>query len=264
MTLATIIRTAYGFGPYEMDYLTQGGIGPGGRGLSTGPVFGLGVEDGRRVRGGPDWIREERYTIEAVAEGAADGEAMSGPMLRALLEKRFQLKAHVETEQVPAFDLTVARGGLKIKPVDPATACEAGPPPGTPAVRIPKRVEDIRNGAKPGCGLGARANGPNQVIIAGAAPLDALNLPLGGALGNVRIFNKTGITDRFNFLLEFVWDANTPGQRIVLPNANEPADIPRAATIFTAIEEQLGLKLEPAKGSRSFLMIDQIQRPSAN
>jgi uncharacterized protein (TIGR03435 family) len=268
MTLATIIRTAYGFGPYDLDYMTQGSgsIGPGGRGLSTGPVFGLGVEDGRRVRGGPDWIREERYTIEAVAEGAADAQAMSGPMLRALLEKRFQLKAHVETEQVPAFDLSVARGGLKIKPVDPATACEAGPPPGTPAVRVPKRLEDLRNGAKPNCGLSTQPNGPNQVIVGGAAPLDALNLPLGGALGRVRIINKTGITDRFNFLLEFVWDSNTPGERIVRPDPNDPAqtDAPRAATIFTAIEEQLGLKLEPTRSPRSFLVIDQIQQPSAN
>jgi uncharacterized protein (TIGR03435 family) len=181
-------------------------------------------------------------------------------MLRALLEKRFQLKAHVETEQVPAFDLTVARGGLKIKPVDPATACEAGASRGTP----PKSLEDLRKGVKPNCGLGARPNGPNQVLIAGAAPLDALALPLGNALGRVRVVNKTGIADRFNFLLEFVWDSNMPGQRFIPNEQDAQADVPRAATIFTAIEEQLGLKLEQAKSSRSFLVIDQIQRPSAN
>jgi uncharacterized protein (TIGR03435 family) len=107
-------------------------------------------------------------------------------------------------------------------------------------------------------------NGPNQVLIAGGAPLDALRLPLGNMLGNVPILNKTGVTDRFNFLLEFVWDSNMPGQRFIPNDQDAQADVPRAATIFTAIEEQLGLKLEPAKSPRSFLVIDQIQRPSAN
>ena len=126
MTLATIIRTALGFGPMQLDFLQGGGIGPGRRGLAFNNVYGLGVEDGRRVRGGPDWIRSERYTIEAVADGAATAEQMRGPMLRALLERRFQLKAHVETEQVPAFNLTIARSGLKIKPVDSDTVDKSG------------------------------------------------------------------------------------------------------------------------------------------
>ena len=267
MTLATIVRTAYNYGPYEM-LGTDSSVGPGGRGLSTGPVFGLGVEDGRRVRGGPDWIREERYTIEAVADGTADGEAMSGPMLRALLEKRFQLKAHVETEQAPAFDLTVARGGLKIKPVDPATACEAGPPPGVPAVRIRRTFKDVRNGQKPSCGLGIQANGPNRVLVGGAAPLQALANALGGPLGlGVRVFDKTGIADRFNFVLE-VLDETPPERRIVLPDPdNHPetaADVPPAANIFSGIEDQLGLRLVPSKASRPFVVIDQVERPSAN
>ena len=267
MTLATIIRTAYNYGPYEM-LGTDNSVGPGGRGLSAGPVFGLGVEDGRRVRGGPDWIREERYTIEAVAEATADGEAMSGPMLRALLEKRFQLKAHVETEQAPAFDLTVAPGGLKIKPVDPATACEAGPPPDVPAIRIRRTFKDVRNGQKPSCGLGIQPNGPNRVLVGGAAPLQALANVLGGPLGlGVRVFDKTGIADRFNFVLE-VLDETPPERRIVLPDPdNHPetaADVPRAANIFSGIETQLGLRLVPSKASRPFVVIDHVERPSAN
>ena len=114
MTLATIIRHAYGYGPVDLDFINPGGRG---RGLQLNNVYGLGVEDGRRVRGGPNWVREERYTIDAVATDAADAAAMSGPMMRELLERRFQLKAHIESEQVPAFELTIARGGLKIKPV---------------------------------------------------------------------------------------------------------------------------------------------------
>jgi len=266
MTLATIIRTAYNYGPYEM-LNSDTSIGPAGRGLSTGPVYGLGVEDGRRVRGGPDWIRQERYTIEAVAEGASDGAAMSGPMLRALLEKRFRLKAHVETEEAPAFDLIVARSGLKIKPVD-MSACEAGPPPDVPAIRIRRTFKDVRNGQKPNCGLGIQANGPNRVLVGGAATLQGLANALGGPLGlGVRVFDKTGIADRFNFVLE-VLDETPPERRIVLPDPdNHPettADVPPAANIFSGIEEQLGLRLVPSKASRPFVVIDQIQRPSAN
>jgi hypothetical protein len=92
MTLATLIRTAYGYGPATTEF-----INPGGRmrGMSFNNVYGLGVEDGLRVRGGPDWIRNERYSIEAVAEGRSDAGTIQGPMLRALLERRFQLKTHL-------------------------------------------------------------------------------------------------------------------------------------------------------------------------
>ena len=79
LTLATIIRHAYGYGPVDVEFLNPGGRG---RGMNVNTVYGLGVEDGRRVRGGPDWVRSERYTIDAVADGAADAATMSGPMLR--------------------------------------------------------------------------------------------------------------------------------------------------------------------------------------
>src|SRR5688572_8535677 len=75
LTMATLVRTAYGYGPAV--------INPGGRGraMNVNVVYSLGVEDGRRVRGGPDWVRSQRYTIEAVADGPVDAETMRGPML---------------------------------------------------------------------------------------------------------------------------------------------------------------------------------------
>jgi len=264
MTLATLVRTAYGYGPAELDFLIGGrGFGPGGEGLGLENVYGLGIEDGRRVRGGPDWVRKEHYTIEAVAGRPADAETMRGPMLRALLEKRFALKAHIETEQVPAFALTVARRGLKIKPAD-AGSCEPGPPRDVPAIRIAVRFEAVRRGEKPSCGVTVQANGPNQVLVGGEATLATLAQRLGNPLGRVRVFDKTEIADKFNFVLEFAWDENTPGQRLVTPDAGEPPDVPRAATIFTALDEQLGLRLEPARAPREFIVIDYVERPSPN
>ena len=256
MTLATIIRTAYNYGPYAM--VNSDRIGPASRGLSTGLVYGLGEEDGRRVRGGPDWIREERYTIEAVADGASDAETMSGPMLRALLEKRFQLKAHVEMEDVPAFDMTVARGGLKIKAVD-TSACEAFQPG---VGLVPRTFKDVRNGQKPSCGWAPENNGPNRVMVFGAETLATLASALSAPFNlGARVVDKTGIADRFNFVFEFV-NENPPQRRVVLPDTT--ADVPRAANVFNAIEEQLGLRLVPSKASRPFVVVDHVERPGPN
>src|SRR5262249_53480939 len=118
VTLATLIRTAYGYAPVDIEVL----LGPGGPPpMKLGNVYGIGVEDGRRVRGGPDWIRNDSYTIEAVAGSGAspDAQTLKGPMLQRLLERRFQLKAHIQSEGVPAFMLNVAKSGLKMQPAGP-------------------------------------------------------------------------------------------------------------------------------------------------
>jgi bla regulator protein BlaR1 len=259
MTLATLIRTAYGYAPAEIEVFSGRGRGLG---MAFNNVYGLGVEDGVRVRRGPDWIRNERYTIEAAAQGPSDAATMQGPMLRALLERRFQLKTHIETEQVPAFALTVAKGGFKIKPVQ-EDACERRPtpPPGVPNLVRPRSFADVRRGEKPSCGFFADQNGPNMVIVAGGTTLGNLSL-LGGSL-NAQVLDKTGITDKFNFVLEFVIDENTPG-RLFRTQDTEQSDIPRGANIFTALQEQLGLRLEPTKAPREFLVIDHVERLSPN
>ena len=190
LTLATIVRHAYGYGPADLEFLNPGGRA---RGFNMNNVYGLGMEDGRRVRGGPDWVRSDHYTIDAVADGAADAAMMSGPMMRALLERRFQLKAHIETEQVPAFALTIAKGGLKIKPVDwrdqdvvHTDACASPLPitPGVPVIFRPVSFADVRRGQKPTCGLSGQRNGPNIVLVGGAAILGGLARSLAGNLGS--------------------------------------------------------------------------------
>jgi uncharacterized protein (TIGR03435 family) len=282
MTVATLIRTAYNFGPMAGDYsrpIGTRGIGPPGtKGLGLNTVFGLGREDGQRVRGGPDWVRTEPYTIEAVAGVAADAETMRGTMLLALLESRFKLKAHIETEQVPAWALTVAPGGLKMKAVQASgitpdgfiattvtsDACEPGPPMNVPAIRIARSPAEVRGGAKPSCGLTSSLNGPNFVMVGGAAGMPQLARQLGGRLGNVRVTDQTGMTGLYNFILEFVIDENTPGQVFVPQRAENPDAVPKGQTIFAALEEQLGLRLEPARSPREYVVIDAIERPAPN
>jgi len=271
MTLATLVRTAYRFGNIDRPI----GGGRRGRGFGFNNVYGLGVEDGTRVRGGPDWVRTERFTIDAVADDKVDAETMRGPMLAALLERRFQLKVHPETEQVPAFNLTISTGGLKMKPVVADgvdangfvrigvknEACDSlpAPPPGQPNTVPPRSVEEVRRGAKPTCGLFGFRNGPNSVFVGGGVPLSSLVVVAASALGGVArvtVLDQTHNIERFNFILEFAPD-NAAGQGATPP---ERPDIPPAPRIFGALEEQLGLTLEPTRAPREFLVIDSVQR----
>ena len=276
-TFATLIRVSYGYSPMQLDFNNDGRR----TGMQVDMVYGIGEEDGQRVRGGPDWLRSERYTIEAVAGSgrASNAEAMSGPMLRRLLENRLRLKAHIETEQIPAFALTVAKGGPKNMKKSSSADCEPlrgreGQPLlfGYPANVLdpPRQVDPVRRGEKPSCGMWGHRNGPNQVFIGGDVPIEALTNFLRNQLGGVRVFDKTGLTDRYNSVLEIAIDDNSPGFGRALgplpPFMQELAnrDVPRAASVFSALEEQLGLHLDRAQTSREFIVIDQVERPSAN
>jgi uncharacterized protein (TIGR03435 family) len=267
MTVATLIRTAYGYAP-AFAFTNNGRA----RGFNYNNVYGLGVEDGRRVRGGPDWVLSERYTIDAVAADASDAATMSGSMLRALLEKRFHLQAHVETEQIPAFDLIIAPGGLKMKE-GTCTPDPSAPPPRSTNDVVRKNLDAARRGATTAapCGLALAANGPNILEVSAGAGVP----PFNGVLG-VPVTDRTGIptTARFNYVLEFSPDDTTSGPlgRILPgpPNgpdvqiSSDPGAVPRAPNIFTAIEEQLGLKLVPSRAPQEFILIDHVERPAAN
>jgi uncharacterized protein (TIGR03435 family) len=270
LSLATLVRTAYGYGP--ADFFRDNGRAPV---MREDIVYGLAVEDGRRVRGGPDWVRTEYYTVEAVAAGPEAAETMRGPMLRALLEQRFQLKAHIEAEQIPAFALTVSPGGLKMKegtctPPDASFVRPGltGDPARSMIEAVRKNLEATRRGASTAapCGFNSVANGPNLLFVGAGAGVPPLSLILG-----VPVIDRTDIptTTRFNSVLEFVPDESTPGPLGRLPPpalqlANEPSAVPRAPDIFTALEAQLGLRLEQARAPREFIVIDHVERPSAN
>ena len=295
LTLATIIRTAYGGGlqdgPLRPAFgrpivVLARGVGPdprsfaGASAMSFDRAYLLGVEDGARVRGGPDWVRSALYTIEAVATGAADAQTMRGPMLRALLERRFGLKVHVETEQFPVPQLTVAPGGHKMKEGTCTPAPSAPPPPGDTAATAARRIVDMvrrnldaaRRGAPISfCGMLVAMNGPNLVIVMNGFRAPEIDVVLSRLL-DAPIVNRTGIPDTasFSFVLEFVPDDSlgreyldqvARGDRQI---AGDPSTVPRAPGIVTALEEQLGLRLERTRMPREFIVIDQVERPSPN
>ena len=229
--------------------------------MQIGPSYGLGVENGLRVKGGPNWVRSDRYSIEAVAAGEPDGATMSGAMLRELLERRFQLKVHMDAEQVPAYALVVAKGGLKIQPM-PEGGC-AQPPPivqGVPYV-APSPSPD----GKRYCGSNMKLNGVNYVVTVGGRELSTLPGMLGLSLGGTKIIDKTGISDKFSYVFEFAVDENAteppppPG-----PPLGEPPDIPLTSNVVSALEKQLGLTLIKDKAPRDVIVIDRVERPTPN
>jgi len=214
------------------------------------------------VEGGPSWINSVRYQIDAKANGARGQGMMRGPMLQTLLEDRFKLKIHHETREVPAYALTVAKGGLKLHPFqegsciprDFTTFFEQFPPQPFPELPPDQKY----------CGGGTTVKGANVTLEATAMSID--NFIKHSLPGLDRpVVNKTGITGLFDFHLEFAPDETMPDFRDSATGANSatPSEL-AGPSIFTTLQRQLGLKLEPAKGLADFLIIDQVEKPSAN
>src|SRR5215469_1045333 len=222
----------------------------------TEPTFAMRMPP---ISGAPAWVTSDLYTVEAKAEGNSSKPTMFGPMLQSLLEDRFGLKLHYETKIVPTWDLTLAKGGSRLRStVDEPGKCDLDLPPGmnpkgpdgttlpgfTPEghFRIPPR----RPG-QPCHFLVTLTHGPNRFLVGKAIALDELSAYLVRETDRP-VTDKTGLTGKFDVVLEFAPDetAAEPGS---------PSDIP---TLVTALQEQLGLKLVPARGPRDFIVIDHI------
>jgi uncharacterized protein (TIGR03435 family) len=197
---------------------------------------------------GPDWIREERYTITAKAGGVTDRALLQGPMLQALLEDRFKLRLRRESRDVSVMLLTVARGGHRLKPFVEGS-CTPRPPnfrPGDPPW--------FRDGETPCRAFGTR-KGRNVVVEGQGITLDTFAEMLRGQFG--RVINKTGIDGRFD--INVTWDApNGP-----LGEAAALTSEPSAPSVF-AVLEQLGLKLEGGRDRGEMIVIESVERPSDN
>ena len=197
----------------------------------------------QQVYGAPDWLKSERYDFEAkVAESDLNAYhhaslAERNRMMHAVFEDRMKLKDHRETRELPIFALTVAKSGSKLKAATEEDIQGKNPPPGS---------------ANWGRGLYwiAGKSHDEQQILGQGASMQRLAQSLSFTQGIDRlVVDKTELTGKYNFSLE--WAS---------PNATDSA----APSITTAIQEQLGLKLEPAKGPVEVLVIDHIERPTEN
>jgi uncharacterized protein (TIGR03435 family) len=207
-------------------------------------TFSYGIRD-FQLSGGPGWVGTERFDIIAKPERAdnaaepPDFKTMTDEQrkvrddqwsarVRALLADRFGLVVHKETKEQPVYVLTVAKNGPKLTVVT------------TPG---------DRQGTSGGRG---RSQGF-------AATMSMLANTLSNATGRP-VIDKTGLTAKYDYILEWAPDGGTgsPGQ-----DAPQPVDSP-GPTIFTALQEQLGLKLESSKGPVENVVIDHVDHPSAN
>jgi uncharacterized protein (TIGR03435 family) len=224
------------------------------------PLVNASMGDPANLRGGPSWLQDETFYIEAKAEGMPDRMVMMGPMLRALLEDTFKLKTHRELQNEAMYKLTVAKGGLKIKPIGP-DGC-LSPDKGTlsEADRAAANQSD-----KPVCGnFRSVGNGWQRQIELGGTTMDRFaNQILSGILDR-HVMDGTTVEGRFNIKLVFGFDQRVRegvfGGRPVGPVREPPADVTPPPVVFTAIEQQLGLKLEPTSGARGFVVIDSVER----
>jgi uncharacterized protein (TIGR03435 family) len=183
-----------------------------------------------QISGAPGWVDSDRYDIEATAEGNPDQATMRGPMLQALLEDRFRLRFHHETTEGAVYALTVAKGGIRMARMD---AGNCAPLCGT---ETRKRSGQMLTVSVRGISLADLADGL-LVELAGRTVID-----------------KTGIGGLFDLRVEFSPDRNSTAS----------TDDAVGPSIFTALQEQLGLKLESARGSVKLFVIDHVERPSGN
>jgi uncharacterized protein (TIGR03435 family) len=187
-----------------------------------------------QISGGPGWVNSDRYDIEAKTGGIATPKQVQ-QMLRTLVEGRFKLKIHRETKELPIYELAVAKGGLKIQPAKEGSCIELDPSKQVPTDRQASEF----------CGYSGMRGGS---LEATKQKMPDLAMSLSFILART-VIDKTGLKEAFDIHLAF---APLNG-----PDSTGPS-------IFTAVQEQLGLRLESGKGPVEVLAIDEVERPSEN
>jgi uncharacterized protein (TIGR03435 family) len=205
-----------------------------------------------QVSGVQSWMESDHFDIQATSAADANVKQVEGPMLRSLLEDRFHLKVHREMMERSVYDLTVEKGGVRM-PLSKEGNCtpyamDSPPPlpsPGAPHItycNFPRLTGDGLNWALEGKGVTVG----KLAATLSRSGLDRL------------VVDKTGLTGGFDLNLR--WTADMPEGS---PGSGATID-PTGASIFTALREQLGLKLESAKEPVEILVIDHVEQPSEN
>jgi uncharacterized protein (TIGR03435 family) len=215
------------------------------------------VKDAQIV-GAPSWIDSEHYDIEAkVDDSSGDAQRKLNRdeegtqlrlMLQSLLADRFKLTLHHDTKELPLYALVVAKNGPRLH--ESAAAPDDPAPLGPPTPNGPQPRNSMR--------MMGRGN-----LSINAGNLDMFTELLSHQLG-LLIVNKTGLKGNYDFTLKWTPDEGQ-GQMPGGPPADTapPADA-SGPSIFTALQEQLGLKLESQKGPVDTIVIDHVERPSEN
>jgi uncharacterized protein (TIGR03435 family) len=220
-----------------------------------------------QIVGAPGWIDTERYSIAAKAPEGTPSTAMTVMMLN-LLKDRFHLTSHLDTREQPIFNLVIARADGRLGPdLKPTSAeCQA-----TIAERTAAAKAAAERGAPPPlptsfpdpnaplpCGFGRMGSG----LATGSGRTIAQVVPTLADLMGRPVIDKTGLTGLYDFALKFAPTGRATGLFAMLPGPPPPPDDPDAPGLSTAVQEQLGLKLESARGPVEVVVIDTLEKPT--
>jgi uncharacterized protein (TIGR03435 family) len=224
--VATIKPSAPGVGSSSTNS-TNGFLQITNQTLRTIIQYAYNVRD-FQISGGPGWMGSDRYDVAAKPENGAHDQQMK-QMLQTLLSDRFQLRFHRETREGTVYALFVGKNGPRLQPAKKSDSS----------------------------GITSGRNSMGLSTLSGKrASLDEIAANLSARLGRP-VFDKTGLTDKFDFELSWVQDLTPSG-------AGAPSPAVSGPSLFTAVQEQLGLRLESQKGPVEILVIDQVSRPQEN
>jgi uncharacterized protein (TIGR03435 family) len=205
------------------------------------------------ISGVPGWADSARYDIDAKVAGSdVDALKKLSPeqrraMLKPVLEERFKLKVHTETKELPVYELVVAKGGSKLKEATPG--------------------DTYANGIKgpDGTGHAGMMRVSRGELTGQALPIASLVNMLAQQLQRT-VIDKTGLTGNYDFGLQWTEENSDPMFKGPDggPPRTEPAPDASGPSIFTALQEQLGLKLQSTKGPVETLVVDSVAMPSEN
>jgi uncharacterized protein (TIGR03435 family) len=218
--------------------------------------------------GGPGWITSDRFDVTAKADGNVTPSQVN-LMLRSLLADRFKLVVHNESREMPLYELVMARPDGKPGPnltpsaVD-CTAARGRRTGGPPAAGAPPAGQPPGGPAQPGALANCQVMMGISTLDAKGQPLSLLATTLSPRVGRI-VVDKTGLTGGFDFTLQWTPEPGGPGGPAGVPPPGAPAFPPvdpNGPSIFTALQEQLGLKLDTQRGPIDVVVIDSVAQPT--
>jgi uncharacterized protein (TIGR03435 family) len=226
---------------------------PGGKFVLSGMTIAPAIRtaypaDVSDIAGAPAWMDSETYDLTAQAGRDVPKDQMEA-MLRAMLADRFKLLVHYEIQERPVYALVLARADGRLGPDIKKSELDCDAIQASRRAGSKEAFPATSNGA-PACGMSMRGE-QGMTVLLGARPLSTLAGSLGSPTGRV-VIDKTGLKGNYDVTLRYV----------DRPSPDAPPGTP--PELFTALQEQLGLKLEPDRAPLKILVIDRIERPTEN
>lgn len=222
----------------SVAFLPGGGLRIDNEPLVTLIAFAYGVYP-FQVVGGPAWMSSERFDMEAKAAepigSSTNSDLARRQRLRSLLSDRFRLVVREEKREMPVYAVTIAKSGSKLK-----------------------RAREMTTGEGFSTGMPGKLNGTNSTV-------GALAESLSSSVGRP-VLDESGLVGRFDWNLTWVAESVRPTLSSVggeKPGPAAPSDV-SGPSLFTAIQQKLGLRLESKKGLAPAVIVERVERPSAN